>query len=35
LQATAKWALLDIKQLVATAEIVFIEEHFCNSNLKR
>jgi len=25
---------LDVKQVVATAEIVFCDQHFCNDNLR-
>lgn len=31
----SKWESLNIKDLVANAEIVFIEQHFCNDNLKK
>ena len=30
-----KWETLDIKTLVASAEIVFTDQHYCNNNLKQ
>ncbi|TNV83010.1 hypothetical protein FGO68_gene15614 [Halteria grandinella] len=35
LQELAKWERLDMKELVASAEIVFMDQHFCNDNLKQ
>ena len=29
-----KWESIDLKQVTAQTEIVFLDQHFCNNNLK-
>lgn len=35
LKEYSKWESLDLKQITAEAEIIFMDQHYCNNNLRK